>query len=106
MEKIFTEEDLRNAYRAGVVSTGSEETTDGFFYKLLENEWIDEYTTSIQEQEETVPVTFYTIKNKCGWSKYCDVTGGNHYAINEGCSPDDREVFDVKISHARELGSI
>ena len=104
MEKIFTEEDLRNAYKAGVV-TGSE-YSDPHFYELLENEWIDDYATHVQKQEEIVPVTFYTIKNKCGWSKYCDVTGGNHYAINEGFNPDDREIFDVKISHARELGLI
>jgi hypothetical protein len=58
------------------------------------------------EDEETVPITFFQIMNGPGWSSYCDVTGGNHYAINEGYSPSDREIFDVKRKHARQLGLI
>ena len=54
----------------------------------------------------TIPITFGLIKAKCGWSEFCDVTGGNHYAINEGWEPCDREIIDVKIKHAKELGLI
>ncbi len=56
------------------------------------------------EEEKDVPVLFYTIKNKIGWSKWCDVTGGNHYALNEGYSPSDNEVFYCTESQAKELG--
>lgn len=55
------------------------------------------------EEEKDVPVLFYTIKNKIGWSKWCDVVGGNHYAINEGYNPNDREVFYCTNSQAEEL---
>jgi len=56
-----------------------------------------------EEKEETVPVTLSTIKRKCGWNRYCDVTGGNHYMLNEH-SVEDTEIFQVKVSHANELG--
>jgi len=104
MKKLYTEEDLRKAYRASRNDSYrgiTDETAE-----RLENEFIDIFTKPVQEKEETVPVTFYAIKTKCGWSEYCDVTGGNHYAINEGYNPNDRCIFDVKISHARELGLI
>jgi hypothetical protein len=58
-----------------------------------------------KEEEKTVPITLAIIKAICGWSKFCDVTGGNHYALKEfGIS--DREIFDVKESHAKELNLI
>jgi len=63
---------------------------------------IQEYLDSLQE-EETIPITIATIKSTCGWSKYCDVTGSNHYMLNE-FSVSEREIRDVKISQARLLG--
>lgn len=58
---------------------------------------------SIEVVEETIPITYGLIKNTCGWSRYCDVTGDNHYAVKE-YDIGDKEVFDVKVSHAKELG--
>lgn len=56
----------------------------------------------IEEVEATIPVTLATIKNTCGWSDFCDVTGANHYALKEW-TIEDSEIFNVKISHAKEL---
>lgn len=53
--------------------------------------------------EETIPVTLFTIKKVCGWSEYCDVTGENHYMLNEFSVPNS-EIFNVKLSHAKKLG--
>lgn len=58
-----------------------------------------------KEDEKTIPVTLATIKATCSWSKFCDVTGGNHYALNE-FTISDSEIFDVKESHANELNLI
>lgn len=58
------------------------------------------------EEEENIPILFYTIKNKIGWGKWCDVTGGNHYALNEGYSPSDNEVFYCTESQAKKLDII
>lgn len=60
----------------------------------------------MMDDDKTVPITYYQIREQVGWSQYCDVTGGNHYALNEGYSPADHEVFHVKKKHARELGLI
>lgn len=64
---------------------------------IIKNDLID---------NETIPITFGLIRAKCGWGEFCDVTGGNHWAINEGWEPSDREIIDVKIKHAKELGLI
>lgn len=60
--------------------------------------------TPAPEEEKDVPVLFYTIKNKIGWSKWCDITDGNHWALNEGYSPRDNEVFYCTKSQAEKLG--
>lgn len=58
----------------------------------------------VEQEEKDVPVLFHTIKNKIGWSEWCDVVGGNHYAINEGYSPNDSDVFYCTPSQAMKLG--
>tara|TARA_R110000772_G_scaffold78161_1_gene167715 strand:+ start:743 stop:1075 length:333 start_codon:yes stop_codon:yes gene_type:complete len=57
-----------------------------------------------KEQPKDVPVLYYTIKNTIGWSRWCDVTGGNHYALNEGYYPSDREVLYCTKDQAKDLG--
>ena len=59
----------------------------------------------IEVEEETIPITLGLIKNTCGWSEYCDVTGGNHYMLKEW-NVEDTEIFHVKKSHAKQLGFI
>ncbi len=64
---------------------------------------ISDYLENIESKEEEVPVTLATIKNTCGWKKYCDITGANHYMLNEW-DVSDREILNVKLSHAKLLG--
>ena len=78
--------------------------SDDEMWEFLSNENKDIIYDDIDD-ETTIPITFYQIKT-VGWSRYCDVTGGNHYAINEGYDPDDREIFNIKKKHAKELGFI
>lgn len=63
-------------------------------------------TTDIEPKEESknIPVTYSYIKRNIGWSKFCDVTGGNHYAINEWGDYPDNEIFRVTESQAEKLG--
>jgi hypothetical protein len=56
-------------------------------------------------EESTIPITLGHIKATCGWTDYCNVTGSNHYMLKEW-DVEDREIFDVKESHAKELGLI
>ncbi len=102
--KTFTEEDLRNAFKAGRERGVHEERGNYFDAPLDEDEYI--YSLSkVMEEEKTIPVTLGLIKATCGWMKFCDVTGSNHYMLNEW-SVEDTEVFKIKESHAKELGFI
>src|SRR5574343_1092677 len=66
-------------------------------------EFIQDKFSKKEIEEETIPVTLFTIKKVCGWSEYCDVTGGNRYMLNEHSVPNS-EIFHVKLSHAKKLG--
>lgn len=102
MNKEITIEDLREAFKAGYTRGNH---TSYFDKPLDEDEWISEFMKDPEVIEETIPVTLGTIKFICGWSEFCDVTGGNHYMLKEW-NVSDREIFDVKISHAEKLNLI
>ena len=77
--------------------------------ELHGNIWSAYFGTKIAElikDEVKIPVTYGLIKNSVGWSRFCDVTGGNHYAMKEYGELEDNAILDVKKSHARELGFI
>jgi hypothetical protein len=57
------------------------------------------------KDERKYPVTYSTIKNLCGWMEFCNVTGVNEWAVNEG-RVDESSFFYVKETHARQLGLI
>jgi len=98
-EKLYTEEDLRNAFKAGRLY-GYDDSMDA----LSEDEWVNAYNLiPIVIEEKTVPITLGCIKITCGWEKFCDVTGGNHWMIAEW-TVSDSEIFHVKISDAKKLG--
>ena len=104
MENKYNENDLREAFKAGLLKGTYPSYIQG---ELDEDEWINDYCKKIEEvvEEETVPITLAQIKRTCGWSEFCDVTGSNHYMLKEW-TVDDRTIFDVKISQAKELGLI
>jgi len=111
MEKYFTKEDLKNAYEIGskygydggivfeeyfndLENVGKEMISKELVAEILYENGIDDSEidetigyyiskNSPKVEEEIVPITYGTIKNTCGWSKWCDVTNGNHYVINE-----------------------
>jgi hypothetical protein len=82
-----------------------------WFDDSLDDSWIGDLDDWFEnkynkpEIEETIPVTLGIIRNKCGWNEYCDVTGSNHYMLKE-FTVSDREIFDVKVSHAKLLNLI
>lgn len=64
---------------------------------------IDDLVARLEvKNEKKIPITLHTILNTCGWTEYCDVTGGNHYMLREW-SVSESEVFWVRESHAKEL---
>lgn len=105
MKKKYTEEDLRKlvdlideSYR-GV----TRDNTNGS--EILEDFLLNGFAEEKVEEKE-IPITYGFIKATCGWSRFCDVTGGNHYAINEWGDFQDREVFYITESQAKQLNFI
>ena len=103
MKKLYTENDLREAFKAGRVKGTYPSYLQG---EMDEDEWVEYYTKEPIIEEKTVPITLGMIKMTCGWSRYCDVvTSANPYMLNEW-SVEDSEIFDVKITDAKELDLI
>lgn len=105
--KTYTEQDLRNAYEQGAKDYCESYKT----LPLFLSEDVDDYIESLsskpkKEKEKEIPITYGLIKATCGWSKFCDVTNGNHYAINECGDYKDREVFYITESQAKQLNFI
>lgn len=71
-------------------------------YQDYGNPLIDLFEETEQEQQE-IPITYSYVKRIIGWSRFCDITGRNHYAINEFGGYPDNEIFYVTEEQARKL---
>lgn len=101
-ENKYTYEDLLKI--AFMIDDGYRQVTTNNFnaVELVEN-IIENGLPKEEIEEETVSITYDMIKRSIGWSRFCYVTGGNHYAISEFGDYDKNYTFDVKLSHAIEL---
>jgi len=91
-QEMFSKEDVENILK-GFIKENS--TTPNIDVDLVE-EFIEDYIKDNSKKEiveEKIPITYGTIKNTCGWSKWCDITNGNHYAINEWGDFEDSYIF-------------
>lgn len=100
---MYTLEDLRNAFQAGY-KRGIFDANDNYYDAPLDEE---EYIESIIEKEtqieERITVTYSLIKATVGWSRFCDITGRNPWAINEFGEPSPRETFDILKTEYNQL---
>jgi len=96
------EEKLRHAYRAGILQGRHLQAGNYFDAPLDEDEYIESLTPK-KVKEELIPITYGFIKNTFGWSRFCDVTNHNHYAINERGEPDLNDTFNVTKEQLDEL---
>lgn len=106
MEREELEKIIRDAFRAGEVRGAFDAHNNYFDSPLDENEYVEDFFNKDkinEEDEKYTKITLGMIKATCGWSKFCDVTGGNHYMLNEW-TVDDDELFEVKYKHLKELG--
>lgn len=99
----YSREDLKNAYKAGVFDS----QMDSHIVDDIDNAF-DEYLSRLEKtvEEPMLKIYYVWIKYNCGWSKFCDITGGNHYAINEFGEFDDNDSFDISLSQAERLGYV
>lgn len=107
INKKYTKEDLKHAYRAGVLDSQCDrnllDDIDNAFDEYLS---ILEKERNKEKEEPTLKIYYVWIKYNCGWSKFCDVTNDNHYAINEFGEFDDNESFTITHTQAKKLGYI
>lgn len=97
----YTEEDLKHAFTEGFFTRQDNSLVD-----LVEA--LNEYLESLKPKpkEKTIPITYGLIKATCGWSRWCDVTDGNHYAIKEWGEFEPGETFYITESQAKQLNFI
>lgn len=105
MKKKYTEEDLRLAFQAGSERGAFIQSGSYFDAPLDEDEYIESLKPQLKEEKE-IPITYGLIKATCGWSRFCDITGGNHYAVNEFGDYEANEVFYITESQAKQLNFI
>ena len=100
----YTEEDLREAFRAG--EQYSIRDLKGYANPVLsEDEYIQNLSPKSSE-EIVVAFTYGQLIYKLGWDKFCDLTGTSHYARNEGFDFKDTEIFNIPESKAQAYGLI
>ena len=99
--KTYTEEDLRLAFGAGLLS--SENYKIGSAQKLE-----DEYIESLNHkevEEETVSFTYSYICRKLDWEEFCEISGIDYYLTRYGREViKDHETFEIKESTAKQYG--
>lgn len=101
--KKSLENKLREAFRAGLRYGVDSDRWGNQSIQPDEDQYINSMLFDAQEEEKDIPVTYYQIRTTCGWSKWCDITGSNNYALNEGYEPKDSEIFYITKSQAKKL---
>lgn len=103
--KQLTEEHIREAFRAGS-EWGAHKQAGNYYNAPLDE---DEYVETIFPKSkgvELIPITYGIIKNTVGWSRFCDVTGNNAYAINEFGDFEYDTIFKITKEEASKLGFV
>ncbi len=75
----------------------------GVYKALCELFSVEPNYSQIKIEERNFHVPLWVIRKKCGWEKFCDVTGTNEWSLNEGLADDDT-IFTVTESQGEKLG--
>lgn len=99
---MYTEQDLRklvdmidDAYRPH-----TRDNSKGV--EILEN-FLEHGFVEVFEEKE-IPFTYFSLRQKLDWERFCDLTGTDYYAINRGYEFRDSEIFYITESKAKEYG--
>jgi len=102
---MYSEENLRKAFRAGI-DYGRHLQANNYFDKPLDE---DEYIDSLKEkkvEDEKISFTYSFLKHKLDWSDICDITGLSYYCKKEGFEIKDNEIFEIEKSIAEKYNLI
>jgi len=103
--KKYTEEDLREAFRAGIVRGEFLERDEyaPFHTPLDEDDYITNIFGEKRTEENKIPFTYSYLQIKLDWEKFCDLTGIDYYAKANGYQIEDTEIFYVTETKARKF---
>ncbi len=101
--KKSLEEKLRDAFRAGRASGLH---TSYYDAPLDEDEYIDSLKKSKELIEDKVSFTYSFLMRKLSWGEFCDLTGTNEWAKNEGGEFKDNDIYYVTESKAKQFNLI
>ena len=82
-----------------------DETEEGKRWGKLVNK-LQKFKFDKEVEEKEIPITYGLIKATCGWSKFAEVCDKNVWAISEFGDYEDREVFYITESQAKQLNFI
>lgn len=102
----YTEEDLRKAFQAGQrfgAWLGDRSYTND--ENIDEEDYINNLNKSVVE-EDKISFSYSFLRRKLEWEQFCDLTGVNYYAKNEGYEIKDSEIFEITESKAKQYNLI
>jgi len=74
------------------------------FYNHKASNFLEDYFEPEPiKEEKDIPITWYQIRTKCEWIKFCDVTGTDYYAKKEGWDPKDNDIIYFTKTQAEKL---
>lgn len=100
----YTEEDLRNAFRAGIQRGYFDGQNNYFDAPFDEDEYIKSLNPTIEEDK--ISFTYSFLRRKIDWEEFCDLTGIDYYAKANGFEIKDDDVFYIAESKAKQFNLI
>lgn len=100
----YTEEDLRKAFQAGFNRANAIEG-----YPIHDTLTEDDYIESLNKpvvEEEKISFTYSFLRRKLDWEKFCDLTGTNEWAKNEGAEFKDNDIYYITEPKAKQFNLI
>lgn len=101
----YTEEDLRKAFKAGSERGAFDHAGNYFDAPFDEDEYIESLNKSVVE-EDKISFTYSFLRRKLDWEQFCDLTGTNEWAKNEGVEFKDTDIYYITESKAKQFNLI
>ena len=102
----YTEEDLREAFRAGEMRGAFNQAGNYFDAPLDEGEYIESLSTVVKNEEEEILFSYGFLRRKLDWEDFCDLTGIDYYAKRNGFLIEYNDTFKILKSKAKEYNLI
>jgi len=69
---------------------------------LLNEGFLNTFLSKQKVKEKTIPFTYAYLIAKLSWETFCELTGTSYYALNEGSSFKDSDIFYLNLSTSKK----